>query len=112
MKKNQSKKSKEAVQEKDEDDFRIDMDDDRFKEIFEDHDYAIDPNEPEFKKTKAMMKVLDERNKRQDDQRRRKSDKSDKERRRGEKSRKRKAEGGGDVNRLVEKIKRKYVKSA
>ncbi|ODV62312.1 pre-rRNA-processing protein ESF1 ASCRUDRAFT_32498 [Ascoidea rubescens DSM 1968] len=98
--KNKKNKKRQSEPEEAEEGFRIDMDDDRFREIFEDHDYAIDPNEPEFRKTKAMMKVLDERNKRQDSSRRSRGNT-------GKESRKRKA---GDVESLVEKLKRKYRK--
>lgn len=46
------------------DGFKADLNDDRFKEIFESHDYAIDPTSSEFKKTDTMKRILDERSKR------------------------------------------------
>lgn len=46
------------------DTFKPDLNDPRFKEIFEDHDFAIDPSLPEFKQTDAMKKILEERSKR------------------------------------------------
>lgn len=44
--------------------FEIDTGDSRFsKKLLDDHRFAIDPSNPQFKKTKAMGKLLDERNK-------------------------------------------------
>ncbi|KAH7882945.1 hypothetical protein F5I97DRAFT_1930559 [Phlebopus sp. FC_14] len=47
------------------DDFVIDVKDERFKALHEDHQFAIDPSNPHFKKTKSMANLLDERSKRQ-----------------------------------------------
>ncbi|SCV06113.1 LANO_0H22386g1_1 [Lachancea nothofagi CBS 11611] len=47
-----------------EDEFKPDLNDPRFNEVFEDHDFAIDPSQPEFKGTTAMKQILQERNKR------------------------------------------------
>ncbi|KZL82164.1 pre-rrna processing protein [Colletotrichum incanum] len=41
-------------------DFKMDVDDDRFKAVFESHEYAIDPSNPKFKGTEAMQKLLEE----------------------------------------------------
>ncbi|GMM58779.1 pre-rRNA-processing protein [Maudiozyma humilis] len=63
--KEKGKKSK--FQNKDkivEDKFEADLNDPRFKEMFEDKDFAIDPSRPEFKETKTTKKMLQERNKR------------------------------------------------
>ncbi|TFK94459.1 hypothetical protein K466DRAFT_536116 [Polyporus arcularius HHB13444] len=46
-------------------DFSIDVKDDRFKAVLEDHTFAIDPSNPHFKKTKSMAALLDERSRRQ-----------------------------------------------
>ncbi|KAF9237724.1 hypothetical protein BU15DRAFT_48280 [Melanogaster broomeanus] len=46
-------------------DFVIDVKDDRFAALHEDHQFAIDPSNPRFKKTKGMAALLDERSKRQ-----------------------------------------------
>ncbi|AET39801.1 pre-rRNA-processing protein ESF1 Ecym_4790 [Eremothecium cymbalariae DBVPG len=46
------------------DNFKPDLNDPRFKEVFEDHDFAIDPSQPEFKKTPAMKEILEERTRR------------------------------------------------
>ncbi|SMN19675.1 similar to Saccharomyces cerevisiae YDR365C ESF1 Nucleolar protein involved in pre-rRNA processing [Maudiozyma saulgeensis] len=47
-----------------EDNFEANLNDPRFKEMFEDRDFAIDPSRPEFKATKTTKKMLEERNKR------------------------------------------------
>ncbi|KAK2031320.1 hypothetical protein LX32DRAFT_637315 [Colletotrichum zoysiae] len=41
-------------------DFKMDVDDERFKAVFESHEYAIDPSNPKFKGTEAMKKLLEE----------------------------------------------------
>ncbi|KAG6851173.1 hypothetical protein H0H93_015183 [Arthromyces matolae] len=46
-------------------DFKIDVNDERFKVLHEDHQYAIDPTNPQFKKTEAMTAFLHERSRRQ-----------------------------------------------
>ncbi|QID83682.1 pre-rRNA-processing protein esf1 [Saccharomyces pastorianus] len=53
-----------------EDTFTPDVEDPRFKEVFEDHDFAIDPTQPEYKGTQAMNKILKERGKRVHDRKR------------------------------------------
>ncbi|KII93743.1 hypothetical protein PLICRDRAFT_171458 [Plicaturopsis crispa FD-325 SS-3] len=50
-------------------DFSIDVKDDRFKAVHEDHSFAIDPSNPHFKKTKSMAALLEERSKRHKDSR-------------------------------------------
>ncbi|KAG2048936.1 hypothetical protein BDR06DRAFT_962043 [Suillus hirtellus] len=66
-KKGKKKGGKKKVIDDDEvqDDFLIDVKDDRFKAIHEDHQFAIDPSNPRFKKTKSMVALIDERTKRQ-----------------------------------------------
>ncbi|RDB28617.1 Pre-rRNA-processing protein ESF1 [Hypsizygus marmoreus] len=65
------RKGKKGKQDKEEDDnetqpgFVIDVKDDRFKMLHEDHQFAIDPSNPHFKKTSAMDALLKERSKRQ-----------------------------------------------
>lgn len=46
-----------------EDKFEADLNDPRFKEMFENHDFAIDPSQPEFKETATMKKMVNQRNK-------------------------------------------------
>jgi len=50
-------------------DFSIDVKDERFKALHEDHTFAIDPSNPHFKKTKGMSALLEERAKRQREKR-------------------------------------------
>ncbi|TDZ54283.1 Pre-rRNA-processing protein esf1 [Colletotrichum trifolii] len=40
--------------------FNIDVGDDRFKAVFESHEFAIDPSNPKFKATENMQKLLEE----------------------------------------------------
>ncbi|EGS21739.1 uncharacterized protein CTHT_0036060 [Thermochaetoides thermophila DSM 1495] len=41
-------------------DFKMDVDDPRFKAVFESHEFAIDPSNPKFKATTGMKKLLEE----------------------------------------------------
>ncbi|KAK1993119.1 hypothetical protein LX36DRAFT_661794 [Colletotrichum falcatum] len=41
-------------------DFEMDVGDERFKAVFESHEYAIDPSNPKFKGTEAMKRLLEE----------------------------------------------------
>ncbi|KAI1208375.1 uncharacterized protein F4807DRAFT_149794 [Annulohypoxylon truncatum] len=43
--------------------FEMDVKDDRFKAVFESHEFAIDPSNPKFKATPGMKQLLDERRK-------------------------------------------------
>ncbi|KAG1743795.1 hypothetical protein EDB19DRAFT_1696994 [Suillus lakei] len=64
-KKNRGKKKVINDDDEVQDDFVIDVKDDRFKAIHEDYQFAIDPSNPHFKKTKSMVALIDERTKRQ-----------------------------------------------
>lgn len=80
-------------------DFAMDVKDDRFKALHEDHMFAIDPSNPHFKKTKSMAALLEERSKR------RQSKLGDKV---GDRTAKKTDEGGaGSLASLVESLKRK-----
>ncbi|KAI0639490.1 hypothetical protein C8Q77DRAFT_1069503 [Trametes polyzona] len=76
-----SKKKKGKKGKKGEDDgeadlqenFSIDVKDDRFKAVLEDHTFAIDPSNPHFKKTKSMAALLEERSRRQQEKQGRES---------------------------------------
>ncbi|KAH8120202.1 hypothetical protein DFH11DRAFT_1558886 [Phellopilus nigrolimitatus] len=59
------KKGKDAGEEETQEDFQIDVKDERFKALHEEHIFAIDPSNPHFKKTKSMAALLEERGKRQ-----------------------------------------------
>ncbi|OTA94283.1 hypothetical protein M434DRAFT_394837 [Hypoxylon sp. CO27-5] len=43
--------------------FEMDVKDDRFKAVFESHEFAIDPSNPKFKATQGMKQLLEERRK-------------------------------------------------
>ncbi|KAG8930677.1 pre-rRNA-processing protein esf1 [Tulasnella sp. 417] len=45
-------------------DFEIDVNDQRFKALHDEYEFAIDPSNPHYKKTKAMGRLLDERRRR------------------------------------------------
>ncbi|KAF5390243.1 hypothetical protein D9757_002977 [Collybiopsis confluens] len=60
LKRKGSKKNKLEETEVQED-FSIDVDDERFKAIHDDHDFAIDPSNPRYTKTKAMKTLLEAR---------------------------------------------------
>ncbi|KAH9858106.1 hypothetical protein C2E23DRAFT_164513 [Lenzites betulinus] len=66
-KKKRGKKGKKGAEDEAEvqEEFAIDVKDDRFKAVLEDHTYAIDPSNPHFKKTKSMAALLEERSRRQ-----------------------------------------------
>lgn len=99
-KKGKKKKSKHGEEEKElQEDFAIDVTDERFKMLHEDPTFAIDPTNPHFKKTKAMSAFLAERTKR------RNSSGKD-----GEDDRKRTetpADDARNLQNLVESVKRK-----
>ncbi|KAI9291196.1 hypothetical protein K502DRAFT_326412 [Neoconidiobolus thromboides FSU 785] len=59
-KKRKSKVDTELIQ----DNFKMDVTDDRFKQVHESHHFAIDPTHPQFKPTKAMKDILSERQRR------------------------------------------------
>ncbi|KAJ2000047.1 pre-rRNA-processing protein esf1 [Coemansia thaxteri] len=59
------KKGKHAKKDTEvQDDFTLNTSDPRFGALFESHNFAIDPNNPNFKKTKAMKELLSESRKR------------------------------------------------
>lgn len=107
--KEKSKKSKHRNKDKIiEDDFKADLNDPRFNEIFTNHDFAIDPSQPQFKKTSTMAKILEERNKRRDgDEKLSSKNKQSKKRKRTDTA----ITDSGDVNSLVQRIKRKSKKN-
>ncbi|KAI0361520.1 hypothetical protein OH77DRAFT_1444095 [Trametes cingulata] len=67
-KKKKGKKGKKGADDGETDlqeNFSIDVKDERFKAVLEDHTFAIDPSNPHFKKTKSMSALLEERSRRQ-----------------------------------------------
>lgn len=118
-KKNRSKrKQKEEDDDSDapedgDDGFRVDTKDDRFAAIFDSHKFAIDPNDPKFKKTPAMQKILEERQERRKKKRRvdssRGSESSGFDALNEKKDKKQKSKQGKhqDIAQLVASVKRK-----
>ncbi|KDN42977.1 hypothetical protein RSAG8_06503, partial [Rhizoctonia solani AG-8 WAC10335] len=60
----QGKKGASITEVEDGRDFHIDVKDERFAALHENHEFAIDPSNPHFQNTKAMKALLDERAKR------------------------------------------------
>ncbi|GAA5931529.1 hypothetical protein JCM1841_005539 [Sporobolomyces salmonicolor] len=56
--------AKKEVAEPVKDDFKVDLTDDRFKSLHEDYDFAIDPSNPRFQKSRNMDALLAEGRKR------------------------------------------------
>ncbi|KAF7583245.1 nucleolar domain family protein [Clavispora lusitaniae] len=81
-------------------DFQADLNDPRFREVFESHEYAIDPTSSEFKKTDTMKTILKERSKRS-----RKDEKH--EEKKHKKQKKSEEPSMPSLNSLVEKLKGK-----
>lgn len=86
-----------------EDTFTPDLEDPRFKEVFEDHDFAIDPTQPEFKGTQAMSKILKERSKRVKNKKRKLGG--------SENNMTNNADDNEDIGNLVNKLKKKSKSS-
>uniref|UniRef100_A0A8C5MCV7 ESF1 nucleolar pre-rRNA processing protein homolog n=1 Tax=Leptobrachium leishanense TaxID=445787 RepID=A0A8C5MCV7_9ANUR len=66
---NLSKKKKKKLQKKQElveDNFQINVEDTRFQALYTSHLYNVDPSDPNFKKTKAMARVLEEKARRRE----------------------------------------------
>ena len=61
-----SKKLKRALAKakSEEQNFKVDLDDDRFSAVFQNADYNIDPSHPNFKKTQSMLDLVAEKQKR------------------------------------------------
>ncbi|TGO89620.1 hypothetical protein BPOR_0100g00020 [Botrytis porri] len=84
--------------------FQMDVGDERFGDVFKNHEYAIDPSNPKFKGTEGMKKLLEEG-------RRKRGGEDDGEVEVKTKNKKRKVEGEkedkADLSSLVEKVKKK-----
>ncbi|KAJ8060299.1 hypothetical protein OCU04_010635 [Sclerotinia nivalis] len=84
--------------------FQMDVGDERFGDVFKNHEYAIDPSNPKFKGTEGMKKLLEEG-------RRKRGGEDDGEVEIKTKNKKRKVEGEkeekADLSSLVEKVRKK-----
>lgn len=110
VEKKKNKKSKKSKKDAAEaaaglqEDFKMDVDDDRFKAVFDNHEFAIDPSNPKFKATSGMKKLLEEGRKK----RKHGGDDDGEEVRKDKKSKK--AKGGAardDLSSLVTALKKK-----
>jgi len=81
--------------------FKMDVEDPRFKRLFESHEFAIDPTNPRFKKTEGMAKLMEE------GRRKRASGHDDGGEGNGERRKKAKVTEADDLRGLVEKVKKK-----
>ncbi|GFS02325.1 ESF1 like protein [Elysia marginata] len=63
-KKKKNKLAKLKKTEEDKEDFVLDVEDPRFSALYSSHHFHIDPTAPQFKKTKNMLKLVDEQIKR------------------------------------------------
>lgn len=100
-----NKKGKKIDQEMVQDGFVANLDDPRFKEVFESHDYAIDPTNSEFKKIETMKKILKERSARNKDKKNKKN--SSKNATKNSKRSRSELESNDNVHSLAEKIKKR-----
>lgn len=118
--KRKSKKGKKGKSGADEEatgpEFKLDVEDTRFKALYEDHDFAIDPTKPQFKKTKDMERLMEERRKRTaDNYTEENGDEAEKKKKKKsiadeKKSKKRKLEaaaGDKSLSALVDKVKKR-----
>lgn len=106
LKAKKKKKGKKGAEDQGglQEDFKMDVDDPRFKAVFESHEFAIDPSNPKYKATQGMKKLLEEARKKRkagpDD-----SPDGNKDER---SSKKAKADGdSGELSSLVNAVKRK-----
>jgi hypothetical protein len=98
--KRKGKKNKKNIDtEMTQDNFEADLNDPRFNEIFEKHEYAIDPTSSEFKKTDTMKKILNERSKR-------KNNSSSSQKETSNKKPKTSNPKNNEINSLVNKLKK------
>ncbi|CAX45378.1 conserved hypothetical protein [Candida dubliniensis CD36] len=99
-----NKKGKKIDREMVQDGFVANLDDPRFKEVFESHDYAIDPTNSEFKKTETMKQILKERSVRNKDKKNKKNSKNTTKISKRSRS---ELESNDNVHSLAEKIKKR-----
>ena len=55
-----TEREKEALAAKERDQFKIDVEDERFRDVFERPEFAIDPSHPKYKGTEGMKELLEE----------------------------------------------------
>ncbi|KAI3399675.1 hypothetical protein diail_6024 [Diaporthe ilicicola] len=109
-KKKSKKKGKRGKKDEDagglQENFSMDVGDERFKAVFEDHEFAIDPSNPKFKATSGMKQLLDESRKK----RKHGGASGGAEEPKEKKPKKAEAGRGQDLNSLVTSLKKKAGK--
>ena len=110
-KKKLTEREKDALAAKERDQFKIDVEDERFRDVFERPEFAIDPSHPKYKGTEGMKELLEE------GRRKRKFDASggeDEEADNGSRKKQNRKEGSGvtgdNVEQLVARVKSKMKK--
>lgn len=111
LKKKLTAREKDALAAKERDQFKIDVEDERFRDVFERPEFAIDPSHPKYKGTEGMKELLEE------GRRKRKVDPSggeDEDADNGVRKRKSRKDGSGvagdNVEQLVARVKSKMTK--
>ncbi|KAJ4289418.1 pre-rRNA-processing protein esf1 [Collariella sp. IMI 366227] len=104
--KKKGKKGKKGAEDQGglQEEFKMDVDDSRFKAVFDSHEFAIDPSNPKYKASQGMKKLLEEGRKK------RKAGPSDSPGGRREERSSKKAKAGGDLGELsslVDAVKKK-----
>lgn len=104
-KKRLSEREKEALAIKEKDAFEMNVGDERFKDVFQRSDFAIDPSHPRFKGTEGMKQLLEEGRKK----RKLGVVEAEGDEKRGKKARKKEVddEEVDDVQKLVQKVRTK-----
>ena len=108
-KKKLTEREKDALAAKERDQFKIDVEDERFRDVFERPEFAIDPSHPKYKGTEGMKELLEE------GRRKRKVDPSGGEDEEdGSRKKKNRKDGSGvagdNVEQLVARVKSKMKK--
>ncbi|KAK4044110.1 Pre-rRNA-processing protein esf1 [Parachaetomium inaequale] len=104
-KKSKKKKGKKGVEDQGglQDEFSMNVEDNRFKAVFENHEFAIDPSNPKYKATQGMKKLLEEGRKK----RKAGPDDSPEGKKEQRNSKKAKADGDLELSSLVDAVKKK-----
>jgi hypothetical protein len=104
-KKGKKKKGKKGAEDQGglQDEFSMNVEDNRFKAVFENHEFAIDPSNPKYKATQGMKKLLEEGRKK------RKAGPADSpgDKKEQRTSKKAKVDGDLELSSLVDAVKKK-----
>ena len=110
-KKKLTQREKDALAAKERDQFRIDVEDERFRDVFERPEFAIDPSHPKYKGTEGMKELLEEgRRKRKVDPSGGEDEDTDNGSRKKKSRKDRSGVAGDNVEQLVARVKSKMKK--